>query len=258
MNETMVGASYWNERVKAYGDTGWKNRQVFDYDQPLRLRTIESLLKTIDIRGEEALDFGCGIGDFIPILFSQYKHVTGTDISDKALEIAKMRFRTHKQDVSFVPLSAVGDPESVDFILSITVMMCLSDELLRHQLSKFYSVLRPGGFFLSLETYESNKKGKSKKNDYLCMRSLDEFSEAAASAGFHVKQTWNYYHPLQAPTFDFFVYALLCLSSNVLKLIYPRSLQPKLGFNPAKWFPRRDTGIVSYNSPTKIVLLQKA
>lgn len=36
--------SYWNNRVKKYGHTGWADEAIYEFDQPIRLQIADNLI----------------------------------------------------------------------------------------------------------------------------------------------------------------------------------------------------------------------
>ncbi|HEY6351982.1 MAG TPA: class I SAM-dependent methyltransferase [Candidatus Angelobacter sp.] len=95
---------------------------------------------------DRALEFGCGVGRFLPHFEKRFGEVWGLDVSPSMIDLAKKynpRCRFHLNaaaDLSFFPGS------HFDLIYSFLVLQHLPDEFLIAQyLKEFMRILKPGG-----------------------------------------------------------------------------------------------------------------
>ena len=118
---------------------------------PLRLKYIDS---HVPLAGKTVLDVGCGGGILSEGMAGLGAHVTGIDLSDKALQVAKLHLLDSKQQVDYrkiaVETLAADQPAHYD------VVTCL--EMLEHVpdpdsvIAACASLVKPGGrvFFSTL------------------------------------------------------------------------------------------------------------
>lgn len=149
--------SYWDQAQRARGHTGWKDRAVYRYDQPIRLRAIKRILKRLYPRGMsnlDALDIGCGTGDFVDLLHRAQARVTGLDISPEVIARTRERFADRPEiKLLAAPIEEASLPgESFDVITSITVLQHVVDaDHLARSLRALRNALRPDGRLIVLE-----------------------------------------------------------------------------------------------------------
>ncbi len=122
----------------AKGHTGYTDPLKLSYDQPIRLAAVERILRKLFpgniLSGKNALDIGCGTGDFIKLLRKNGVSVTGLDISPKVIEGTRQRFINDEQ-VELVSGPVVEVPlkdNFYDLVTSITVLQHIlgEDELI--------------------------------------------------------------------------------------------------------------------------------
>lgn len=114
-----------------------------DYDRFVALRPHETAwFEALDLRGERALDAGCGSGRQAVALAERFDDVVGVDVSAPLIEIA--RTRSHPR-VAYVvaDLCDYADTEGFDLVYSASALHHVADypAALRH----LRSLLRPGG-----------------------------------------------------------------------------------------------------------------
>lgn len=82
-------------------------------------RTVDTVLAQ-DIRGKRVLDYACGRGDVAVYLSQKEAIVSGFDVSDNAIEVAKVKAKANQQEIDFqvMDASALDYPgEEFDFII---------------------------------------------------------------------------------------------------------------------------------------------
>ena len=149
---------HWNERFRIYGHTGWKDRLIYAYDQPLRLKAIDKALARAKIPIDSStniLDVGCGTGDLVIEFAKRGANVTGIDISSEVLEYAKGRLSNFDN----VRLLLTGVEELnftnglFDLVTSVTVLQHITDQKsFSKAIGNIVRVTKPGGHILILET----------------------------------------------------------------------------------------------------------
>jgi SAM-dependent methyltransferase len=100
------------------------------------------------VRGERALDFGCGAGRLTRPLATRFELVDGVDIAPGMLELAardnpvasRCRFLLNSR-----PDLALFEAAEFDLVYTSVVLQHLSRGLARGYLAEFARVLRPGG-----------------------------------------------------------------------------------------------------------------
>ena len=72
-----------------------------------------------------AVDLGCGVGRFTPLLADSFSHVYACDFSSVALKRARSRCR-NKKNVTYCEFDLTGDPapfDPVEFVLCVNVLI---------------------------------------------------------------------------------------------------------------------------------------
>ena len=197
----MERASFWDERVKTFGHTGWSNPMIYAYDQAARIHAIEQILSKISVPSELALDFGCGVGDFSSRLSQRFNKVLACDISKMALEKAIQR--NEKVNIHYcLPEDVRCHQGNLSLFLSITVLgHIMQDSELEVLLSKAHGWLHEGGAIVALEFAPDHIPSQS--SDYQKFRTFDTWKNIFDAQGFELAHYWGFYHPTLAPCGSF-------------------------------------------------------
>jgi 2-polyprenyl-3-methyl-5-hydroxy-6-metoxy-1,4-benzoquinol methylase len=194
---------FWSDRLKRYGHTGWADAATYAYDQRLRLQAVREVLR--EHHGQDALDFGCGVGDFCALLAEQLDTVVGYDASPQVIAHAQ---QTH----SSPKVLYTADLDTVwarhyNVILSITVLQhVVNDDELAALLQRFAATLNPGGRVVVLETLGPSDAPSNAPVSYLKRRSLAQLLALFQSAGLQLIAQRGFYHPTECPTPQFLAY----------------------------------------------------
>jgi hypothetical protein len=70
---------FWQTRYAKHGHTGWSDSAIYAYDQLERLAIVGSAIERLGNGPETALDYGCGSGDFSPLLLRSGLRVWGCE-----------------------------------------------------------------------------------------------------------------------------------------------------------------------------------
>ncbi len=124
-----------------------------------------------DIKGKSVLDYGCGTGTFSRFLQSNGAIVTGVDVSDNMIEVAK---KSSSDAIAFHSISS-GDLDFLadnkfDFVVS-NFVLCTVSSLLEISLilNQIYRVLKKTGRFVFMNSNWDKSNGRefiSFKLDY--------------------------------------------------------------------------------------------
>lgn len=98
-----------------------------------------------------ALDFGCGAGRLTQALARHFDRVTGVDISEGMLELAR-RHNSHGERVSYV-LNTTDDLRQFadgqfDFVYSLITLQHMAPSYARRYIAEFVRITAPGGAIL--------------------------------------------------------------------------------------------------------------
>ena len=110
------------------------------------------LLEQVPTRCTNALEIGCGSGEFARLLAQRAEHVLALDLSPQMIHQARKRSE-HFANIDFQvadPLSWKCPPEQFDYIVSIATLHHLPMEEI---LSKMKAALAPGGTLVVLDLY---------------------------------------------------------------------------------------------------------
>ncbi len=125
----------------------------------------------------EIADFGCGPGLYATKLAEQGAKVTGVDFSENSLRHAKQVAKEEGLDIDYIHANYLDFETSKKFGL-ITMIMCdfcaLSPEQRKLMLTKFYSLLKPGGSVL-LDVYSLNSFVQKEESTTYELNQLNSF-----------------------------------------------------------------------------------
>jgi SAM-dependent methyltransferase len=142
MNTDTIRADF--DRLAPFEDEAWGHNNHY---QPF-------LLKHLPTRCENALEIGCGTGQFARLLAGHAQHVLALDLSPEMVKIAQARsqkFTNLEYRVTDV-LATELPPAHFDCIASIATLHHLPLEVI---LPKITAALRPGGIFMLLDLYQA-------------------------------------------------------------------------------------------------------
>ena len=114
----------------------------------------EMVINLLDLRkGETLLDIGCGTGTLLILAKKKYPNVamTGIDIDEKVLGIARKKSQSEKVTIDYIETSSAQLPftnASFDVIVSSLVFHHLPTEVKKQTLKEIYRVLKSEGRFL--------------------------------------------------------------------------------------------------------------
>lgn len=153
----MAGSSleavraYWNEHVD-----DWKIAEhrpgtlaYFEETEAYRFDKLDYLAKQVDFggyAGRRVLDVGCGIGNDASRFARGGASVTGVDLAERAVELAKRNFELRGLDGTFVPMDgeALAFPaDSFDLVYCHTVLHFTPRP--ERMVREIHRVLKPGG-----------------------------------------------------------------------------------------------------------------
>src|SRR5437868_3831166 len=129
MSLTTVDAIHWNKQASTY------DIEVLNVYKNDKKRKLKRLISKYANKNNTAIDFGCGVGNGLPLLAPFFKEIIGVDVSRKCIAIAK---NAPYKNVTFkeADLSAANiNVPTVDFAFCVNVAM--SDNVKRN-----YRILR--------------------------------------------------------------------------------------------------------------------
>jgi ubiquinone/menaquinone biosynthesis C-methylase UbiE len=115
-----------------------------------------------NINGKSVLDYGCGTGTFSRFLQSKKASVTGVDVSENMIEVAKSN---SSDKIAYYPISSGGldfIPDNMfDFVVSNFVLCTVpSRREISMILDQIYRVLKKGGLFVFMNSNWDKSNGK--------------------------------------------------------------------------------------------------
>jgi len=115
-----------------------------------------------DITGKSVLDYGCGTGTFSRFLQSKGASVTGLDVSENMIEVAKSN---SSDKIAYFPISSGGldfIPDNMfDFVVSNFVLCTVpSRREISMILDQIYRVLKKEGLFVFMNSNWDKSNGK--------------------------------------------------------------------------------------------------
>ena len=128
-------------------DQGWRRELETGKEERGNLQTNLEFLEQADLlkNGDKILEIGCGIGSVVFRLSGQGYDVTGTDISNEAINYGLKKYGDIKLEVQPAEVLPYED-KSFDVVLSFDLFEHIAET--DTHLSEVRRVLRPGGYYL--------------------------------------------------------------------------------------------------------------
>jgi ubiquinone/menaquinone biosynthesis C-methylase UbiE len=171
------------------------NRCIDRAQRPLVNRAIRRAADNLGHRGRAVLDFGCGVGRWVPALTESFPDYHGIDISSSMVRLASERYPGHRFS-KLDDMTLRLDDESFDFVTSIAVLHHNAYAIQEKLLREFHRVLRPGGELL---LFEAIGKRTNEEVAVFYPRPAGEWIDIIQHHGFQLARTrGTAYHVLSA------------------------------------------------------------
>ena len=109
----------------------------------------------IKLKGLKVLDVGCGVGDFVRSFADKGAKVTGLDISDEVINVARESLEKRNGNITLLGGSIEEmdfQPASFDLVTSVTVLQHIVDEeRYERAVQNMVNAARPSGHILIVE-----------------------------------------------------------------------------------------------------------
>lgn len=124
-----------------------------EYFAEYKVRDVLSSLQKKKLTARKVLDFGCGIGGSMPYFqrLLPSAELTGVDVSEKSLDIARTRFPGLASYRSFDGRVLPFGSDTFDVVFTACVFHHIPEEQHVSLLSEIRRVLTPGGIFFIFE-----------------------------------------------------------------------------------------------------------
>ena len=165
--KNVVGRRDWNDEQFNEENAKWASKisPFLDQIQPTKI-----------------LDFGCGIGRWVPLLTSYTKDYFGCDITDFATKLLKETFsEIPEKNISLLDNNNIPfGRNKFDLIWTCVVLQHVIDNnLLEYYLKQFHNRLKKGGHVICTENVLN-----AKNSAYMTFREIDEYQQFFVKAGF--------------------------------------------------------------------------
>ena len=185
MHKQQETLSYWKERFGKNGifSAGYTDALIHRFDDKVRWKIFlkEAALK----QGDKILDVGCNYGPWSIRLANKKMIVTGIDIIEKAIEVAKMNAAKASLSITFENVSVENssfEDQEFDKIISITVLQhIISDSTFSEALVNISRQLNDNGKLIMIESASEHKI--EEKLSYKRERTLDEQIKLCEQSG---------------------------------------------------------------------------
>ena len=148
--------TYWNERIHdleiakhPIGTEGFfHDLEEYRFD---KLRYLPRVVDFTAFHGKEVLEIGCGIGIDLVRFAQGGAKVTGVDLSQTAIDLAKNNFKHHglAGDLRIMDGEALEFPDNAfDIVYAHGVLQYTADA--RKMVNEAHRVLKPGGEFIGM------------------------------------------------------------------------------------------------------------
>jgi len=177
-------AAYWDSKARAGGGTTvsmWPNQALNRLYEEEQEKLFSHYLG--EIQGSALLDLGCGTGRFARKFAAQGARVTGVDVSEGALSIARRESLSGNPVYDRGSVLELADEHVYDviFAMGVLTVACLDEKQLLDALSRIRRALRTNGRLVLAEPIH---KGFLHR---VLELSLPEFLSVMQRAGFEVR-----------------------------------------------------------------------
>lgn len=192
---TAGAAAYWETRHQKFGHNlagvGHKGRsdETNEEEYRIKLQRVPAALaqELGDLRGKAVLDAGCGIGMLSAALVETGCTVTGVDVSETAVKLARERVPGATFAVSF--LHDVNYGPVFDGVVCMDVLFhVLSDKDWRAALAQLLAALKPGGVLIVQESFVPGGRDAA----HVRHRTLAMYEEAFGRLGARITGITDY------------------------------------------------------------------
>lgn len=130
--------------------------------------------------GSSILDVGCGTGRISVYLAERGYQVTGVDVSERLLSVARENSKKKRQDIRFYSSEGINLPylnEEFDAILAIKVLCYIPTRELRNEkLKEFYRLLKPSGTCIITQNIVPDEYIDDAKDEYFFNSPASQFA----------------------------------------------------------------------------------
>jgi SAM-dependent methyltransferase len=165
----------WKNRVQENGHTGLHYGYAYIFDQLARKKILDNCLSGV-VTGS-ALDYGCGSGDFLPVLAKHFRTVHSVDTCKEVYALVSDIYKGKISKYNYIQLIAV--------LSSNTKSRCIK------MLKEIESKLDVGGRILILDAVKDGEKVDSEQAN----RSLLDYKELFDTVGLEVTNVTGIYSP---------------------------------------------------------------
>ena len=174
-----------------FNKTADRYDKFYDTDYGKKVDQIEKQLVTRLLKNlthGKALEIGCGTGHWTEFFYDLGFKITGIDIAEKMLDIA--REKLPNVDCMIADATALPfDNETFDYVFTITTFEFIEDQ--KQAFDEAFRVLKNGGYFLIGALNLNSELGQNKQND-------DTFRNAKFFTSNQLKDTLSKYGQLVA------------------------------------------------------------
>jgi len=140
------------------------------------------------LAGDSVLDVGCGVGRISVHLAECGYRVTGIDVSEGQLTVAREISKSRNQDIDFVHSEGIMLPfkdEKFDSLIGFKILCYIPTRELRNEyLKEFYRVLKPGGACIITQNIVPDECIDEAKDEYYLSSPASQFKILEAGDNF--------------------------------------------------------------------------
>lgn len=149
--------SYWDARARHSGDNDFKAVCAYRLSDAanaameyIQRHMLADALSDIDLAGRPVLEFGCGVGRWMPFMTGRGANYAGADISDEMLKVARSRYPGPSW-TTLVDHVLPFEDWAFDLVFSVTVLHHNPHTTQKAIIAELGRVLRPGGHLILME-----------------------------------------------------------------------------------------------------------
>jgi cyclopropane fatty-acyl-phospholipid synthase-like methyltransferase len=249
----MFSKEYWENRAKSHGHTGHSEPFLYCFDQEARKYAIDKILHENNLGNRKnALDFGCGAGDFLPITSKYAQQILGYDLSENVVEVAKHKYQNEKIMLT-ASLDEIKNRGPFDLVVIIGVLQTLTVPQLKDTLRLLSANMTTNSAMVCMEFFRTPEvhwqdNEKASKDDW-----YDTVNENAIK----IVKEYSFYNPHMYPSRSWKLYKYNIFMNLLKPFKQYNSVQRLLTSKSERLIAVEDDVLQPQNDIFKIYVLQK-
>ena len=153
---------FYNEHTDPWGQSGYtdiKYKKYYDYSR----NNINSVIKSFNKKNISILEVGCGLGYVVDLIArnNQNIEVSGSDISKRAIEVAKQKFPNYNFFVNDITSRKKVTDKKFDIVIFNQILWYILEKL-DDSIFNSHFILKKNGYFIISQAFLRSEQNYGK------------------------------------------------------------------------------------------------